>query len=59
MNTVGDREIRTQERVVTFFQKVLGYTYLGSWQARQENSNIEKELLSDWLSNCSLRSQKK
>lgn len=50
MSTVGDREIGTQERVLTFFQKVLGYTYLGNWQTRQGNSNIEKELLTDWLS---------
>ncbi len=50
MNTVGDREIRTQERVVTFFQKALGYTYLGTWQERQENSNIDTKLLTDWLS---------
>ena len=49
MNTVGDRETGTQARVLTFFQKVLGYTYLGNWQTRQENSNIEKELLTDWL----------
>ena len=49
MNTVGDREIGTQERVLTFFQKVLGYTYLGNWQEHQGNSNIEKELLTDWL----------
>ena len=49
MNTVGDRETGTQERVLTFFQKVLGYTYLGHWQERQGNSNIEKELLTDWL----------
>ena len=49
MSTVGDRETGTQERVLTFFQKVLGYTYLGNWQECQGNSNIEKELLTDWL----------
>ena len=49
MSTVGDRETGTQARVLTFFQKVLGYTYLGHWQERQGNSNIEKELLTDWL----------
>ena len=49
MNTVGEREIRTQERVVTFFQKTLGYSYLGNWHARQGNSNVEKDLLTDWL----------
>ena len=49
MNTVGETEIRTQERVITFFQKTLGYTYLGNWHARQANSNVEKDLLTDWL----------
>ena len=49
MNTVGETEGRTQERVVTFFQKTLGYTYLGNWHARQGNSNVEKDLLTDWL----------
>ena len=49
MNTVGETEIRTQERVITFFQKTLGYTYLGNWHARQDNSNVEKDLLTDWL----------
>ena len=50
MNTVGDRETGTQSRVLTFFQKVLGYTYLGNWQERQENSNVDTGLLTDWLS---------
>ena len=49
MNTVGQKEIRTQERVVAFFQKVLGYAYLGNWQERQSNSNIDTELLTEWL----------
>ena len=49
MSTVGEREIRTQERVVAFFRDVLGYTYLGHWQDRLDNSNIEKEQLTDWL----------
>jgi len=51
MNTVGARETSTQERVITFFQKGLGYTYLGNWQERQENSNIDTVLLTDWLRN--------
>ena len=49
MNTVGETEGHTQERVITFFQKTLGWTYLGNWQARQDNSNVEKDLLTDWL----------
>jgi type I restriction enzyme R subunit len=49
MNTVGEREIRTQGRVATFFHDVLGYAYLGHWQERQGNSNIDKGLLTHWL----------
>ena len=48
--TVGEIEKQTQQRVITFFQKVLGYTHLGNWQARPNNSNIDTELLTDWLS---------
>ena len=49
MNTVGEREIRTQERVINFFRQTLGYLYLGHWQERAENSNIETRRLADWL----------
>ena len=50
MNTVGEREIHTQERVIAFFKDVLGYTYLGNWQeSSEENSNIIPEDLADWL----------
>ena len=49
MNTVGETEIHTQERVITFFQKTLGYSYLGNWHAREDNSNVKKDLLTDWL----------
>ena len=50
MSTVGEIEIRTQERVVRFFRDVLGYTYLGHWKERPDNSNIEKARLTHWLS---------
>ena len=50
MNTVGDIEIRTQERVIAFFEDTLGYTYLGNWQeSSEDNSNIVSEDLTDWL----------
>ena len=50
MSTVGEREIRTQQRVVAFFRQALGYAYLGHWKDREGNSNIEDGLLADWLS---------
>ena len=49
MSTVGQREARTQRRVVNFFSDALDYAYLGHWKHRVGNSNIEKELLTDWL----------
>ena len=49
MSAVGQKEIFTQQRVVAFFQDALGYAYLGNWQGRRDNANVEKALLSDWL----------
>ena len=49
MSTVGQREARTQRRVVNFFSDALVYAYLGHWKDRVGNSNIEKELLTAWL----------
>ena len=49
MNTIGEREKRTQERVIEFFRDALDYDYLGNWQDRANNSNIDKKRLTDWL----------
>ena len=49
MSSVGEREIRTQRRVLDFFTKVLGYVYLGYWQDRVDNRNVEESLLRNWL----------
>src|SRR5690606_27106368 len=49
MSAVGQREIRTQKRVIAFFNETLGYAYLGHWKDRDGNSNIEEERLTDWL----------
>ena len=49
MSTVGDLEILTQQRVIAFFRDVLGYTYLGNWQDRSDNGNVERKLLTGWL----------
>jgi hypothetical protein len=45
MNTVGQIERKTQDRVVALFQHTLGYEYLGDWADRAGNANIEQELL--------------
>ena len=49
MSAVGQREIQTQRRVVAFFRNALGYAYLGHWQDRSGNRNVEREHITDWL----------
>lgn len=49
MVTVGQIERATQNRVIKLFRDHLDYDYLGDWHDREENSNIEKDLLSSWL----------
>ena len=49
MTQVGELEIRTQRRVVDHFRQQLGYAYLGSWQDRPNNRNIEAGLLTQFL----------
>lgn len=34
MSSVGQREIRTQKRVIAFLRSALGYAYLGHWKDR-------------------------
>src|SRR5690606_10806786 len=49
MSNVGQRERITQNRIVHFFQEKLGYRYLGDWQDRDNNKNIETDILTTWL----------
>jgi type I restriction enzyme R subunit len=49
MSNVGQRERATQDRVINFFQKELGYDYLGNWEERDGNRNLEPEYLRKWL----------
>ncbi|MFC1798361.1 type I restriction endonuclease subunit R [Thermodesulfobacteriota bacterium] len=49
MSQVGQIEKLTQNRVVKLFQEQLDYTYLGNWEDRPNNSNIEKDLLTQYL----------
>ena len=49
MNDVGQIERLTQNRVVKLFRENLKYEYLGNWEDRTDNSNIEEELLRNYL----------
>jgi type I restriction enzyme, R subunit len=55
MNTVGQPERATQNRVIALFRDELGYRYLGDWTDRDSNSNIEEGLLSPWLTKSGYR----
>ncbi len=45
MSDVGQVERVTQNRVVGLFRDCLGYEYLGNWEYREGNSNVEVNLL--------------
>lgn len=49
MSGIGQPERATQNRVLTLFNKELGYRLLGNWHERPDNSNIETGLLASWL----------
>ncbi len=49
MSSVGQIERLTQNRIVKLFGEKLGYDYLGNWEERTNNSNIEEALLKNYL----------
>ena len=49
MGNVGDIERITQNRVVKLFKENLNYIYLGNWEDRPNNRNIEEVLLTSYL----------
>ena len=49
MSKVGDKERATQNRLVKLFQDTLKYRYLGKWEKRENNSNIEEDILKAYL----------
>lgn len=51
MSEIGKPERVTQNRVIALFRDELGYRYLGDWTYREGNSNIEEDLLTDYLRN--------
>ena len=46
---IGAKERVTQNRLIGLFRRVLKYNYLGNWEKREGNSNVEEEYLSAYL----------
>ena len=46
---IGAKERVTQERLIGLFQNVLKYDYLGNWEYREDNANVEEALLRRYL----------
>ena len=46
---VGQIERITQNRVVKLFRDELKYVYLGNWEDRHGNSNIEEDIVRAYL----------
>jgi type I restriction enzyme, R subunit len=49
MSKIGQLERETQNRVVKLFQEKLNYRYLGNWEKREDNNNIEEAILTKYL----------
>ena len=52
MSKLGEIERKTQNRVVALFRDKLKYSYVGNWEDRPDNSNIEEALLTPYLTKC-------
>jgi type I restriction enzyme, R subunit len=49
VSVIGLPEYATQMRVIALFRDELRYRYLGDWSDRPNNSNVEEDLLADYL----------
>lgn len=56
MSNIGKPERATQNRIIALFKNELDYTYLGD-RSEEDNSNIEEDLLTDYLSRCDYSSE--
>ncbi|NBC05359.1 MAG: HsdR family type I site-specific deoxyribonuclease [Bacteroidetes bacterium] len=49
MSDIGQVERNTQDRIIKLFQTQLDYEYLGNWEERDSNKNIEEARLRSYL----------
>ena len=52
---VGSPERLTQNRIIELFVGKLGYDYLGDWSDRNDNSNLEEDLLKKYLHKATVK----
>jgi type I restriction enzyme R subunit len=57
MSNMGKPELATQKRVINLFGNDLNYKYLGDWSERKNNSNIEDDLLKEFLTKSGYKSE--
>ncbi len=48
MDEIGKPERETQRRLIKPFREELGYKYLGDWNDREGNSNIDERIFGAW-----------
>ena len=46
---IGAKERVTQNRLIEHFGRVVTYAYIGNWEKREGNSNVEEEYLTAYL----------
>ncbi len=51
MTHIGETERKTQNRLIGLFKDNLRYTFLVNWEERENNRNIEEQLLHKFLKN--------
>ena len=57
-NKVGQKEIKTQDRIIQLFKNNLDYTYLGNYETRLNNSNVEEDYLRKFLKENNIKDGK-
>ena len=49
MKAIGKPERQSQNRIIQFFQNVLGYNYKGNWEEETRTQSIEENLMQELL----------
>lgn len=52
MSSIGQKEQKTQQRVVRLFHEKPGYNHLGNWEERDANRDANRSLTTGFLLPC-------